>query len=140
MGFYLRGGYTSNFRFRVLLYLIDRHALISYPNCPKSVLNETSVYCEVFCKIYIFQNCNTFGESPGDKKKKSKSFWKKLGFFKIYKSAKSQYFFKISKTRVRMVRASTKLSNRILIFGPKNFWRASECNSAIFLPGIPRKC
>ena len=75
----LRGGYTSNFRFRVLLYLIDRHALISYPNCPKSVLNETSVYCQEFCKIYIFQNFNTFGESPGGKK--ISKFWKKLGFF-----------------------------------------------------------
>ena len=80
---HLRGGYTSNFRFRVLLYLIDRHALISYPNCPKSVLNETSVYCEVFCKIYIFQNCNTFGESPGDKKNFRNFFEKSWVFSKF---------------------------------------------------------
>ena len=29
-----------------------------------------------------------------------------------------------------MAQAPTKLSNRILIFGPKNFWHASKCNHA----------
>ena len=38
-----------------------------------------------------------------------------------------------------MAQASTKLSNRILIFGPKNFWRASECNRAAWLHSDARQ-
>ena len=61
------GGYTSNFRFHVLLYFVDHYALISYPICPKSVLNETSVYFQGFCKVDIFPIFSVLGESPGKK-------------------------------------------------------------------------
>ena len=126
----LKGGYTSNFRFRVLLYFVDHYALISYPNCPKSVLNKTSVYFQGFCKFYIFQFSTFPGNPPVEKKFSIFFLKKKLGFIDFYKFAKSQYFFKIAKGCPRTVRASTKLSNRILIFGPKNFWCAYKCNQA----------
>ena len=126
----LRGGVHLEFSF-------SRTSVLRWPLRPHflSKLSQISFKWNFSVFLRFLQNLHfsyfqPIRGIPPVKKKFSKFFRKKLGFLKNYKSAKSPYFFKISKPRVKMARASTKLSNRILIFGPKNFWRASECNHA----------